>query len=110
VVFTSGIVDDVAPTGVCVFSVLLTLSVSFWGAGVGVEPGGAERGEGLDTLLSFEGSGRPGRVCWSLVTSLGLLWESACGVGGFWSVGWLFVNWIVDASIFTTDPDTMGWS
>jgi hypothetical protein len=100
VVFTSGIVDDVAPTGVCFSSVLLIAP-----SGVGVwNLGERSTGEGLGTLLSFEESGRPRSLYgggWVAGDFSGPpLGARPCDVGGFWLVGWLFVNWIVDASIF----------
>lgn len=47
---------------------------------------------GVGTLLSFEGSGD-----WLLECLLVSLVSPDGGLGGL--VGWLFVNWIVDASI-----------
>ena len=49
-------------------------------------------GGGVGTLLSFEGSGD-----WLLRLPPGISCPPDGGCGGL--VGWLFVNWIVDASI-----------
>ena len=55
---------------------------------VGVEPGVVGAGRGSDTLLGFEGSD-------FLFASSDRVPRGGCEA----VVGWLFVNWIVDASI-----------
>ena len=92
VVFTSGIVDewleDLGLVG------LSTTGRAFGCAGCGTWPAGRGR-SGRDTLLSFEESGFPSdRDCssWPVKTERRSRREAWVGV--------LFVNWIVDASIF----------
>ena len=80
-VFTSGIVDE-EPRRV---PALLSTACLF---GVGVEPGVVGAGRGSDTLLGFEGSD-------SFFASSDRVPRGGCEA----VVGWLFVNWIVDASI-----------
>jgi hypothetical protein len=112
VVFTSGIVDDVARSWAACPSVLLSGLLCCFGGGAGLlvwNLGWVVKRVGPDTLLSFEKSGRPRASVlrdgegWLLVVSL-VPPLGACprDAGGFWLVGVFFVNWIVDASIFTT--------
>ena len=96
-VFTSGIVDEELTSLVGVSQYCLS------GSPAGVEPGALVGGGGVDTLLGFEESDLPsGRALRGL--SWGGLTLSACqDRAPVWCGAWLgvlFVNWIVDASIF----------
>lgn len=89
----------------CVVGVVISQYCSLL-LGVGVEPGVVVSRMGLDTLLSFEESA--GRAPLFLV-GCGVLGDSGLHRLLCWwlsrmgwllvLVGWLFVNWIVDASI-----------
>ena len=87
------------PVRVGVSSVLSRSPSSAWGAWVW-NLGVPAKDRGLDTLLSFEESGT--RSSWQQVIGGLFFWafQDWITVGVMAWVGVVFVNWIVDASIF----------